>query len=185
MNKLFFLVIQLIPFTGFIWSSLFFFQKKQQRNFNQSVIRIFGLSLIVANLYFTLSRNISLDSIRIFGVILMFMSAVLFFWSIRTHRKNPPSFAFSYIEKSSIVMTGPYQYIRHPFYASYIYGWLGGCLINQNWFVYFCAVVLLIQYIRSSALEEKGFLEGPSGKVYQDYIKRTGRFFPVSIRSKY
>lgn len=133
----------------------------------------------MANLYFTATAEHSFDAIRAVGILLMLISAILFFWSLHTHRKNPPSFAFSYIEKLSIVMTGPYQYIRHPFYASYIMGWLGGCLINQNWFVYICSIVLLVQYIRSSSLEEKGFLEGPSGLVYLDYTKRTGRFYPA------
>lgn len=178
MNKYAFIIIQLIPFAGFIWSSLFFFQKKLIKSVDQILINVIGFSLIATNLYLTYTNVFIFDLKKIIGGTLMAVSGYLFFWSIYTLRKNPPSFAFSYIEKSFLIMHGPYRFIRHPLYSSYIFGWIGGCLINQHWFLYAGSSVLIFQYLRSSRAEEKGFLEGPVKENYLQYKKQTGRFLP-------
>ena len=52
-------------------------------------------------------------------------SLALFLWAAKTSRSKRLRLAFDPESPRSVVRTGPYRYIRHPFYASYILFWLG------------------------------------------------------------
>ena len=73
---------------------------------------------------------------------------------------------------------GPYRYIRHPFYASYILFWLGCAIatlhpVNVGYFL-----VLVPVYVISALKEEKGFEQSPSAADYKQYRQTAGLFWP-------
>jgi len=80
-------------------------------------------------------------------------------------------------KEHSLVITGPYRWVRHPFYVSFALAALTMSLMTANWFAFatlsavFCLLVL-----RTSKEEEK--LIERFGDDYRHYMERTGRFLP-------
>lgn len=78
----------------------------------------------------------------------------------------------------NIVTWGAYKRIRHPFYTSFL-----TCLLASN---IACphplnVVILVSGFVvlnMTAAREEKRLSASEFGKEYQDYMKKTGRFFP-------
>ena len=77
----------------------------------------------------------------------------------------------------TLVVNGPYRFVRHPFYDS-VGLWLGSCaVIASNWFVLAgCATVVTLLVIRTAAEEER--LVARFGDSYRNYMNQTGRFLP-------
>ena len=77
----------------------------------------------------------------------------------------------------TLVTSGPYRWIRHPFYVAMALVTVGAALIAANWFILASgAVVFSLLAIRSRVEEEE--LASRFGDAYREYKKRTGRFLP-------
>jgi protein-S-isoprenylcysteine O-methyltransferase Ste14 len=76
-----------------------------------------------------------------------------------------------------LVTTGPYRWVRHPFYVSVLLLVCGAALLAANWFIGVCGLlVFALQAIRTR-IEERKLVER-FGEEYRLYMKRTGRFAP-------
>lgn len=76
-----------------------------------------------------------------------------------------------------LVTTGPYRYVRHPFYVAVVTGLSGGSLVTANWFIFVTAVLPLAFLVARTRIEEQKLLER-FGHEYEDYMRRVGRFVP-------
>jgi protein-S-isoprenylcysteine O-methyltransferase Ste14 len=103
---------------------------------------------------------------------------ILFWWTIRTHRRRPPSLAYSHDAPEHLVERGPYGVIRHPFYAAYMLFWTGGYLATLRWTSLAPALVLLASYELSARQEERKFASSDLAEEYARYTARTGRYIP-------
>jgi protein-S-isoprenylcysteine O-methyltransferase Ste14 len=80
-----------------------------------------------------------------------------------------------------LVETGPYRWIRHPLYSSYLLVTGGLFLMTGNWlvggsmFAYFLAVA-------ARAWKEEEMLLDRLGHTYLAYMTRTNRFLPSPFR---
>lgn len=76
-----------------------------------------------------------------------------------------------------LVTTGPYRWIRHPFYDGVLLCVLTVSLLTANWFIFLtgCAVFAL-QVIRTGREEQQ--LLARFGERYLAYTQQTGRFLP-------
>jgi len=80
-------------------------------------------------------------------------------------------------EHHTLVTSGPYRWIRHPFYVAMALVTVGAALIAANWFMLASGtVVFMLLAIRSRVEEEQ--LAARFGDTYRDYQRRTGRFWP-------
>lgn len=80
-------------------------------------------------------------------------------------------------EKHTLVTSGPYRWVRHPFYVAVLLAVLGNALMAANWFLFLTgALVFVLMTIRMRKEEE--LLVARFGDAYRDYMKRTGRFWP-------
>ena len=57
---------------------------------------------------------------QITGLLLQLLSIALFWWAISASKKARLRFAFDKAAPASLLQDGPYAYVRHPFYTSYI-----------------------------------------------------------------
>ncbi len=178
MSNLLFFLLMLIPFAGFIWSSLFYFNHGNEKNIELILIKFCGLFTILANLILIFLPNSVIFEIQIFGGAFILISSLLFYWAINSNKKKSLSFAFTYIEISNLNTSGVYKYMRHPLYSSYIFGWLGGFFINQHWILIPTSCLLVFLYFKSIKNEEDGFLNGPNREKYFHYMQTTGRLLP-------
>ena len=79
-------------------------------------------------------------------------------------------------EKHELRTQGIYKYIRHPMYTSVLLLSFALMLSNANIYAQIVMVILLIDLILKSNVEEKLLLD--RFNTYQQYRKTTGRFLP-------
>jgi len=77
---------------------------------------------------------------------------------------------------SSLISHGIYKYVRHPVYSGIIVALFAYALFSFSAFRLFITASLIILFYFKTNLEEKLLKERFTD--YEDYMKRTGRFFP-------
>jgi protein-S-isoprenylcysteine O-methyltransferase Ste14 len=105
-------------------------------------------------------------------------SFVLFWAAIRESSRARLLAAFDEKLPSSLLTTGPYAYVRHPFYTSYLLLWTGWSVATWSlWAVPPLAIIIMV-YWSAARDEERKFAATPMAEDYAEYATRTGRFFP-------
>jgi protein-S-isoprenylcysteine O-methyltransferase Ste14 len=80
-------------------------------------------------------------------------------------------------KEHSLVTTGPYRWVRHPFYVSIVLFVLATSLVTANWFILVTlSMVLLLLVLRTNKEGEK--LIERFGDEYRRYMDQTGGFWP-------
>lgn len=110
------------------------------------------------------------------GVGFMAFTAVLLLWTFRHLGRNLTDTVVTR-QQHTLVMTGPYRWVRHPFYGSAFFGTLGISLLTANWFPFVVGELIFLLLYRRTGIEEVKLVER-FGSVYQHYMERTGRFIP-------
>ncbi len=80
-------------------------------------------------------------------------------------------------EKTELVTSGPYRWIRHPIYSFQILALLGAAVLIPTG----VSLALLVLHTTCStikALDEEAYLTGVHGESYTQFLARTGRFLP-------
>ncbi len=107
---------------------------------------------------------------------------VLFWWTVFTTRRRRLTLAFSKDQPEFIYTTGPYRWIRHPFYTAYIIFWLAVAVGAGTWLFALLPASMCFLYWRAMRLEEAKFAESPLSAEYADYRFRTRRHL-TALRS--
>lgn len=109
----------------------------------------------------------------------LYVLALCVFWSaVWATRAQPLSFAYSSDAPGHLVRSGPYRWIRHPFYTSYLLAWLAGPIGTNQWWLTGTVLLMGVIYWKSAREEESKFLTSPLRDAYRSYTDVTGRFFP-------
>lgn len=116
--------------------------------------------------------------VQIIGVVVEILSVTVFFGAIRASRAHRLRFCFDPTLPASLVDTGPYRFVRHPFYVSYLLFWLGWTIAVWSAWGLVTVLVLLGLYILAARREESYFAASPLAEQYAAYKKRTGFFIP-------
>jgi protein-S-isoprenylcysteine O-methyltransferase Ste14 len=126
-------------------------------------------------------------SLQVIGNALMSLSVSLFTWSVYTTQRGRLPAIFGGKTPDFIIDYGPFAYVRHPTYTSYLLGWTGIFLNLYNrhdagWRVPALAICLLGVagvYRTGSTMEEKQMLSGEEndgkidlGKKYAEYMRK-------------
>jgi protein-S-isoprenylcysteine O-methyltransferase Ste14 len=110
---------------------------------------------------------------------LVYLGALaLFWWACQINRRQPLSAIFSSDLPAHLVQDGPYRLVRHPFYTSYLLGWLGGWVATGEWYVAVTFLIMLAVYVRAARMEESKFSGSSLTSEYEAYRARTGLFLP-------
>jgi len=85
-------------------------------------------------------------------------------------------------EKTQLIVSGPYAYVRHPIYA------LSQILMLASVVAVPCAAMLAIAaihllFLQWEARREEQYLVATHGAQYSDYLRQVGRFIPRSLRA--
>lgn len=112
------------------------------------------------------------------GLIFIISAGLLFTAALRTTRAASLKLAFDRGTPASIIRTGPYKYVRHPFYASYLLFWAGCLLAAPSAAAGILFIALTAAYAASARLEERDFSNSPLAAAYADYCKGAGLFWP-------
>lgn len=114
--------------------------------------------------------------LRWIGVAGVFAGAVLLVWTFRSLGRNLTD---TVVTRSahSLVVHGPYRWIRHPLYSSAALLIAALALIAANWFLLGLGIAVLCVIVMRTRIEEQN-LVARFGDGYQKYMDRTGRFLP-------
>ncbi len=78
----------------------------------------------------------------------------------------------------SLVQQGPYRFVRHPFYVSYLVFWTGWALASWSWWSVPSLLLIYAIYIVAARGEEAKFARSDLSGSYAEYRSRTGMLFP-------
>jgi protein-S-isoprenylcysteine O-methyltransferase Ste14 len=115
---------------------------------------------------------------QIFGLFLLIFSLVLFLITINESRQAKLLAAFDEKKPRTLLKTGPYAFVRHPFYSSYLIQWIGWAIAAWDLWAVVPVVGMTATYWRAASEEEAKFAETPMAEAYKQYAAVTGRFFP-------
>ena len=103
-------------------------------------------------------------------------AASLLVWTLRNLGPNLTDTVVTRREHT-LVTSGPYRWVRHPFYDGAALAFLANSLAAANWFLFVTGgLALLLLVIRTRREEER--LLSRFGDSYRAYMERTGRFLP-------
>ncbi len=116
------------------------------------------------------------EYVRWSGGVLALVTIPLLGWIHQTlDRQYSPCLQIK--ESHSLITTGPYARVRHPMYTVLTAFSFGTSLLTANFLIIGFAILLIIPFSFIARKEEQMMLE-TFGDEYQEYMKRTGRFFP-------
>ncbi len=105
-------------------------------------------------------------------------SLALFLWAVRTTRSKRLRLAFDPEPPDFVTRAGPYRYIRHPFYASYILFWLACTVATLHPLgVVFLATFSAVNLMAANR-EERAYERSPFAAEYINYRKTAGLLWP-------
>ena len=114
--------------------------------------------------------------VRWAGVGLVAAGGVLMTWTFRHLGRNLTDTVVTRREHT-LVTTGPYRWVRHPFYGAAGFLLAGIALVTACWLPAVTGVTALALLVIRTGREE-GLLAERFGDEYRQYAGRTGRFLP-------
>jgi protein-S-isoprenylcysteine O-methyltransferase Ste14 len=114
--------------------------------------------------------------LRYSGVLLGAAGILLLIWVHRTLGMQW-STTLQFKERHTLITSGPYEFIRHPMYASLFLFFVGLSIISSFWPLMALVVILLLFFIRIMGREESMMID-QFGEEYRVYMNNTGRFLP-------
>jgi protein-S-isoprenylcysteine O-methyltransferase Ste14 len=112
------------------------------------------------------------------GLVLDTLGLALFVWAALTTRSRRLSLAFSTDKPSFILRAGPYAYVRHPFYTSYLSVFLGGWIASGSLTLGIALVPALAAYVTAARFEERKFEYSALAGAYREYRHRVSMLVP-------
>ena len=114
--------------------------------------------------------------VRWAGVGVVVVACGLLVWTFRSLGRNLTDTVVTR-RHHSLILHGPYRWVRHPLYGSVALFTVALSLIAANWFFFVAGLVMLgLLAIRTRTEEEH--LVARFGESYRAYMQRTGGFIP-------
>ncbi len=78
---------------------------------------------------------------------------------------------------ATLVIHGPYRWVRHPFYLAFATAVIANTLVTANGLLAITGTAAFLAIVARTSIEERK-LVNRFGSDYVDYMRRTGRFLP-------
>ena len=104
--------------------------------------------------------------------------ALMWEWMVFGLKKSRPAMAFAGDLPARVFRSGPYSYIRHPFYTSYLLFWLGCAAATSSPVMLIIFLSLAAIYTIAALGEQRNFSRSALRDEYEAYQKGTGFFWP-------
>lgn len=108
--------------------------------------------------------------------------AILLLWTFRTLGPNLTDTVVTR-RKHTLVTSGPYQWVRHPFYVAGGILMFANSLAAANWFILLAGTTAFLLIGMRTRIEEEKLI-ARFGDRYRVYMSETGRFLPKSVRPR-
>lgn len=104
-------------------------------------------------------------------------AAALFLWALRAVGPERLAIAFSPSAPGRLVAEGPYRWVRHPIYSSYLLAWLSGILASTTVATVASALWMAAFYV-AAAREEERLLARAHPASHAAFVAGRGCFLP-------
>jgi protein-S-isoprenylcysteine O-methyltransferase Ste14 len=128
-------------------------------------------------LEFFLVKRVFHPSLSLLGVLLFILANLLRLRAIRT-LGNFWSLHVEIRERHQFVRGGPYAFIRHPAYTSFVMEHVAVPLVGNAWWSLTATVLLYIPMILLRLNKEESALVGKFGDAYRAYQREVGALVP-------
>lgn len=163
---------------SFNWGMYRFFTEPGGSNSGIDTIKLLGTGLGLASLVGLPLFGVASAAAGAGGLLLGSLSLALFWLAVHSNRQRPLSFAFSDDEPRHLVCTGPYRWVRHPFYSAYLLAWLAAPVATVQPLLLVPALAMSAIYVAAARVEERKFEASVLAAAYARYRARTGMFVP-------
>jgi protein-S-isoprenylcysteine O-methyltransferase Ste14 len=107
----------------------------------------------------------------------------IFHGAVRATRGRGLTLAFDPVAPPRIADSGPYRWVRHPFYLSYIVFWIALLVAAPVWPLAVLTAALVALYVTSAMAEERTLLASPQAEPYRAATRSAGFLWPrLTIR---
>lgn len=138
---------------------------------------ILGVLTFIANPRWMAWSSMSLPaSARWAGIVFGVLAVTLFIWTFRKLGSNITDTVVTR-RQHTLIRTGPYHFIRHPFYLGTGLAVFASSLTTANWFIGSAGVLAVALLVIRTATEE-AHLARRFGNSYREYCEQTGQFVP-------
>ena len=121
--------------------------------------------------------------LRWVGFFIGLVALFIFFWVLRSLGQNF-STTLTIQKGQTLVIHGPYHWVRHPMYTSFVLLWVGFFFISTNWFVGLTGILGFVWAIVVRTPREEKMMIERFGDEYIAYMKCTGRYLPCWSEKK-
>jgi protein-S-isoprenylcysteine O-methyltransferase Ste14 len=111
------------------------------------------------------------------GAIVGAIAIGLLFWTLNALGTNLTDTVVTR-KHHTLVTTGPYRWVRHPFYDVLLLLVIASSLLAANWFILLAGTAVFFFLAVRTRIEERKLVER-FGEEYFAYISRTNRFVPL------
>ena len=167
---------------SFTWGMRRFFVQPSGSTAGMKIISACGIAFSAMHLFAILTPNSVTPERGWVGALLYLWSLGLFWWAIQTNSAARLSAAFSPDLPVHLVEDGPYRFMRHPFYCSYVLAWFAGTIATGKWWLIPSVAVMLAIYWRAARVEEEKFSRSSLAEEYQRYRARTAWLVPNPMK---
>jgi protein-S-isoprenylcysteine O-methyltransferase Ste14 len=166
----------LICFAGFSWGVKGHFRSTGQM---PPGMRLISLLSLAGFILFTARLAVQPLSTGADAALLLFAASLaLFGWTIKATRQTPPTLAFATDQPDFLLKHGPYRFVRHPFYLSYMLFWIGTACATSALLGWATPLVMLALYQHAASREEQKFAASGLSSAYAAYRRSAGMFLP-------
>jgi len=175
------LALSVTCFGSFSWAIVRLFAASTRVSSRMQFLGVAGVLFSIAQIaMIALARPVCWR--RVSALVLYVVALGLFWWVVPQAAKAQLNIAFTNATPVTLLVDGPYAYVRHPFYASYLLYWVAGAFIS-NW-LWASVFVMGCFYFTAIRQEEDDFRFSPLAASYEAYRRKTGALFPVLRVSK-
>ncbi len=112
------------------------------------------------------------------GCVGLIAALALFEWARRTVRGRFFSWIFSTDTPTFLCTSGPFAYVRNPFYTSYLLTMAATVILQPRVFRVAVFLGMVVYFTAAAWHEERKFARSAVATDYAHYKERTGRFLP-------
>ena len=172
-------ILQFLPLAVFLWMIVGAMRTFTRTPGDMGNARGFGVGLSIwgplASMPLASRPPLWVSAIGIAGLAL---SLALFQWASHSIRGRVFSLAGHDDLPQFVHHSGPYAYIRNPFYASYILAGISTIVMWPNVWGGVVVLFAIAYYVWLARYEEQKFSHSPVAAEYAEYKARTGRLLP-------
>ncbi len=161
-----------------VWASLRHFKRQEAEPKGATLLSIATISGTALNAWLALSGSVPASGLAWVAAVMSALALAGFVAALRETSRSALSLAFSERTPGSVVDTGIYGVIRHPFYAAYLLYWTSWFVLTGFHFASGLVLVGMAITYELAARKEERLLTARLGNDYRQLVERTRRFVP-------